>query len=130
MRCPDCNKSMLILEYSGIEIDWCPICRGCWLDEGELEQILDGRDTAIRLVEWAGGQEEKRRCPRCGEILHAVGLSKNGPQVAACPAACGLWFDHGKLREAVRTKLPDGQASSVLETLTAMFGETEIPEKE
>lgn len=41
MKCPTCNETLLISEKKGIEIDYCPKCRGIWLDRGELEKILE-----------------------------------------------------------------------------------------
>jgi Zn-finger nucleic acid-binding protein len=36
MNCPTCNVNLLISDRQGIEIDYCPQCRGIWLDRGEL----------------------------------------------------------------------------------------------
>jgi Zn-finger nucleic acid-binding protein len=42
MHCPVCqNVSLVMSERQGIEIDYCPQCRGVWLDRGELDKILD-----------------------------------------------------------------------------------------
>ena len=41
MKCPSCNETLLMSEKNGVEIDYCPNCRGIWLDRGELEKILD-----------------------------------------------------------------------------------------
>jgi Zn-finger nucleic acid-binding protein len=41
MRCPICNVILLMSDRQGIEIDYCPKCRGIWLDRGELEKIID-----------------------------------------------------------------------------------------
>lgn len=42
MQCPVCTTSQLVMsERSGIEIDYCPQCRGVWLDRGELDKIID-----------------------------------------------------------------------------------------
>lgn len=40
MKCPNCAIDLLISERHGIEIDYCPLCRGVWLDRGELDKIL------------------------------------------------------------------------------------------
>ena len=39
--CPACRVSLVMSERSGVEIDYCPQCRGVWLDRGELDKILD-----------------------------------------------------------------------------------------
>ncbi len=41
MKCPSCNETLLMSEKRGVEIDYCPNCRGIWLDRGELEKIMD-----------------------------------------------------------------------------------------
>ena len=41
MKCPSCNETLLMTEKRGVEIDYCPNCRGIWLDRGELEKIMD-----------------------------------------------------------------------------------------
>lgn len=42
MQCPVCtNTSLVMSERAGIEIDYCPQCRGVWLDRGELDKIIE-----------------------------------------------------------------------------------------
>lgn len=41
MRCPIDGTNLVITERSGVEIDYCPSCRGVWLDRGELDKIID-----------------------------------------------------------------------------------------
>lgn len=41
MNCPVCNVSLVMSERQGIEIDYCPKCRGVWLDRGELDKIIE-----------------------------------------------------------------------------------------
>jgi len=41
MICPRCNTNLAISNTHGIEIDYCPNCRGVWLDRGELEKIIE-----------------------------------------------------------------------------------------
>ncbi len=41
MKCPNCNVSLVMTDRSGIEIDYCPDCRGVWLDRGELDKIIE-----------------------------------------------------------------------------------------
>ena len=41
MKCPNCNINLLMADKQGVEIDYCPECRGIWLDRGELEKIID-----------------------------------------------------------------------------------------
>ncbi|QLY26673.1 zf-TFIIB domain-containing protein [Bdellovibrio sp. KM01] len=42
MKCPHCkDKDLVMSERKGVEIDYCPECRGIWLDKGELDKILE-----------------------------------------------------------------------------------------
>lgn len=45
MLCPVCKVSLALSDRNGIEIDYCPQCRGVWLDRGELDKIIE-RDAA------------------------------------------------------------------------------------
>jgi hypothetical protein len=83
MRCPTDDTTLQLAERSGIEIDFCPQCRGVWLDRGELDKIVarsadelasdtrvrrdnDQRDRRYGDRTWdddnsAGGHDERRR---------------------------------------------------------------------
>lgn len=42
MKCPNCKEVNLVMsERQGVEIDYCPECRGVWLDRGELDKIIE-----------------------------------------------------------------------------------------
>jgi Zn-finger nucleic acid-binding protein len=41
MQCPIDGTALVMTERSGVEIDYCPKCRGVWLDRGELDKIID-----------------------------------------------------------------------------------------
>lgn len=41
MKCPHCNETLLMSERHNIQIDYCPACRGIWLDKGELDKMLE-----------------------------------------------------------------------------------------
>ncbi len=41
MLCPVCKVPLTMTERQGIEIDYCPQCRGVWLDRGELDKIIE-----------------------------------------------------------------------------------------
>ena len=45
MNCPTCTTELKMSERSGIEIDYCPQCRGVWLDRGELDKIIERSQT-------------------------------------------------------------------------------------
>jgi uncharacterized protein len=42
MKCPVCPDTALVMtDRQGVEIDYCPNCRGVWLDRGELDKLMD-----------------------------------------------------------------------------------------
>ncbi len=41
MKCPIDGATLVISDRSGVEIDYCPECRGVWLDRGELDKIIE-----------------------------------------------------------------------------------------
>lgn len=47
MKCPVCNDVDLAMsDRQGIEIDYCPKCRGVWLDRGELDKIIERSESS------------------------------------------------------------------------------------
>lgn len=47
MKCPADGETLIMADRSGVEIDYCPKCRGVWLDRGELDKIIDRSATVI-----------------------------------------------------------------------------------
>ncbi len=47
MKCPTDSTTLVMSERSGVEIDYCPECRGVWLDRGELDKIIDRAEAEI-----------------------------------------------------------------------------------
>lgn len=59
MKCPSCNDVLLTMsERQGIEIDYCPKCRGVWLDRGELDKIIE-KSASQATVEKAPPQTQQ-----------------------------------------------------------------------
>lgn len=122
MNCPACKASMAILEYNGVELDFCFSCKGSWLDAGELGLILNGvpdRPDDMKLEKASKG---KRRCPRCGSRM-LVGLAPaTGVEVDACPAGHGVWLDAGELGQVARSRGASERAASVAAFCADVFG--------
>ncbi len=51
MKCPEDGATLVMTERSGVEIDYCPQCRGVWLDRGELVKIIEKATPAVALHE-------------------------------------------------------------------------------
>ena len=49
MKCPNCEETLVMTERQGVEIDYCPKCRGVWLDKGELDKIIEKSQESSRM---------------------------------------------------------------------------------
>lgn len=63
LNCPTCRVTLTMTERQGIEIDYCPKCRGIWLDRGELDKIIE-RSGAIEGDRGDDGNTTKSAGPR------------------------------------------------------------------
>ena len=77
MMCPVCEVPLSMTERQGIEIDFCPDCRGVWLDQGELDKIIErsAPDVAPQRVPEPRGYNDDRGYRR-GK--HGGGDGKHG----------------------------------------------------
>ncbi len=75
MKCPICTDMHLIMsDRHDIEIDYCPQCRGVWLDRGELEKLIDRSATALTTEVPPRHRGERKHAEQ--EKLH--GYNKEG----------------------------------------------------
>ena len=62
MKCPVCQTvDLSIAERSGIEIDYCPSCRGIWLDRGELDKLIERASSFSSHPEQALPPRKRKR---------------------------------------------------------------------
>ena len=63
MKCPNCDETLVMTERQGIEIDYCPKCRGVWLDKGELDKIIDKSSSSSSADDYPKQEryQEKRQ---------------------------------------------------------------------
>lgn len=65
MDCPVCkNVTLAVSERQGIEIDYCPHCRGVWLDRGELDKIIDRTAPDARMDSQAASYPSRPAAPQ------------------------------------------------------------------
>ena len=57
MNCPVDKAKLLMTDRQGVEIDYCPECRGVWLDRGELDKIIDANYKASSSYGANGARE-------------------------------------------------------------------------
>lgn len=61
MKCPSCPDTTLVMtDRQGVEIDYCPACRGIWLDRGELDKLLDRAATVATPAAAASAPAARR----------------------------------------------------------------------
>lgn len=69
MNCPTDGSQLVMTERQGVEVDYCPTCRGVWLDRGELDKIIDrsaeefgaGRRVEHREAHPSGHRSKKKK---------------------------------------------------------------------
>lgn len=74
MFCPVCNNPMIVLEFEGVETDYCTDCEGIWLDSGELELFLDdSKDKHELLNSFKKGKKEVRKKDAAPSVIKKWG---------------------------------------------------------
>lgn len=120
MKCPNCADEVLIaVEYDEVEIDYCPVCKGVWLDSGEIEILFGDADAAAAFLTIGSPAqvppgEKYRDCPECDAKMDKE--TTEGAQPVTfdhCPNGDGIWFD-------------DRELATVLEHKEALAGNSEV----
>ena len=57
MNCPIDGTQLVMADRSGVEIDYCPKCRGVWLDRGELDKIIERSGASAPPPPPSGGYD-------------------------------------------------------------------------
>lgn len=131
--CPKCDVALILLEFGGVEVDYCPRCEGLWLDTGEIEHLLQEHGGAevnpIRdFLDQKGRSESGRQpylCPRCDRPMREIsGRAADGTELILdrCPRGDGLWFDKGELLMLLQTLPPEMKAAGAITALTSVLG--------
>ena len=81
MACPNDGATLVMSERSGIEIDYCPTCRGVWLDRGELDHLIsmEGAQAQAQPVAAPPVQQASPQAPQQG---YQGGYQQGGYQQA------------------------------------------------
>ena len=117
MQCVVCELPLITVEIHDVELDYCADGHGQWLDEGELEALMDAHEPVLHFE--TDGEDSPRRCPRCVAPMK-VHRTKSGIELDLCPRADGMWFDHGELR-ALAKELEDDRTPDELDYLADAF---------
>jgi Zn-finger nucleic acid-binding protein len=127
MDCPACKEPLIVLEYEGVEVDYCVACQGVWLDAGELELLFGDADACRALITGgdttAATDEKPRRCPICRRHMEkAVTRGEQPVLYDQCAHGDGLWFDQGELHEILshrQSQAGDGKVADFLRDVFA-----------
>ena len=126
MECPACNLPMMIVEYDGVEIDYCDACGGIWLDAEELELLFGERAMAERFMDGDvsahGEHDRKLRCPISGKPM-LKGRTRGPDPVTYDYSGHGMWFDHGELTAVLQHGGSEPGAEKVVAWLRELFPE-------
>ena len=128
MDCPVCKNAMITLELHQVEVDFCTLCNGIWLDAGELEILLGNGDKARKLLDsfevHSAYPEKPRRCPICLKKMLKIVIGDCKPPLVIdkCPKSHGLWFDKGELQRIFEKANLD-KDSKIQKLLLDIFGQ-------
>ncbi|XSG81458.1 MAG: zf-TFIIB domain-containing protein [Methyloligella sp. ZOD6] len=59
MKCPVDDETLVMADRNGVEIDYCPKCRGVWLDRGELDKIIERTAPAAPQAYDSRGHDDR-----------------------------------------------------------------------
>jgi Zn-finger nucleic acid-binding protein len=123
--CPLCKKALDKAIFYGVEVDYCPKCRGLWFEKDELRLAKDDRDEDLAWLDinlWKDKAKfqisrGQKLCPACRMPLYEVnyGDSKihpvkpgeagakqfNGVKVDICNLCYGIWLDRGEFKKII-----------------------------
>ncbi len=105
MHCPACKELMMTIEMDQVEVDCCVGCGGVWLDQGEVELLLDSsEDLFLSSFKINPNSKEKSRdCPICSKTMEKVFHdAREKINLDRCRKKHGLWFDHGELETILK----------------------------
>jgi Zn-finger nucleic acid-binding protein len=125
LNCPFCNNPLVILELNLVEIDYCTNCHGIWLDNGELELLMQDSEEKTQLLNSFSvnrdSGEKILKCPICMKKMEKVTCgTDNKVTLDKCKRDHGLWFNGGELEQVVEMGGLDKQ-DKIISLLKEMF---------
>ena len=117
LACPKCvgmleAKEVGEMQKYAVVIDQCPMCQGIWLDEKELERVLQdklGFDDETPEDDFHPKWKDdffdlkKAKCPRCQKEMQRVkSFQDDRVMTDYCLECGGIWLDGGEIRELLR----------------------------
>jgi Zn-finger nucleic acid-binding protein len=118
MNCPKCQRATQEMTIEGVELDFCPSCKGMWFDKDEVAFMAElPRDIPdISEVE-KGARKTDYDCPRCGSKLEEMKfIQAQDLLIDRCPQCKGIWLDEGELSklEEIAAHIGDAKSKIIL----------------
>jgi uncharacterized protein len=129
VKCPHCEKEVLIaIEYEQVEVDYCVVCKGIWLDIQEIELLLGGEEAAQAYLsigspcETPAG-EAIRDCPECDKPMSKEATKGSPPVIFDhCKNGDGVWLDHNEFEYMLNQVSSETELTEVGNYLLDIFG--------
>jgi Zn-finger nucleic acid-binding protein len=102
--CCECHGPFKVIQIEGVELDFCPECRGFWFDPGELKSMTatDSDVPASKLKH----RTSRYKCPIClAQMTEHVYLEPHNLLVDCCPDGHGIYLEEGELERAIQLAL-------------------------
>jgi len=101
MNCPKCHNNMHEMTLEGVELDFCPSCKGLWFDHDEIAFMTE---LPTDIPDLAEVEQDARKteyaCPRCGTTLEEMKFVKaEDLLIDRCPQCKGIWLDKDELQK-------------------------------
>jgi Zn-finger nucleic acid-binding protein len=96
VKCPSCSTDLVLTKRNGIDLEYCPSCKGIWLSRQELEQLEDevfdfGDDKKGSLIFRA--TSTTLECPQCGKLMRRFQYRAYDLEMDFCEDGHGYWLD-------------------------------------
>lgn len=103
MKCPNCEKDLIAVEREGLELNFCPVCRGFWFDAWEWDDLAkivnvdksEFNDLVSSAKDSSKINEKLKPCPICNRKMEKI--ETYGIILDRCIADGGVWFDGEEL---------------------------------
>ncbi len=112
---------MIVLEFEGVETDYCAQCGGVWLDKGEMGLILK-QSLDVDALPAGEGKKGNRRCPHCARRMRVVKMPGMEVEVDLCPREHGIWLDKGELKAIIQQGAGRADWSELARYCDSVFG--------
>ncbi len=129
MKCPKCKTSLRARQCDHITIDVCPICRGMWLEAGELEELLAAgwAEKEVDAIEPTPAEVDLLRatCPFCegnGKLVKIRPPEYPHILMDMCKVCHGIWLDASELGQM--RNISKSNTTGLLGLLMSLWGLT------